>query len=212
MTPSRSGTSSSPGPRRRTLPRSFYDRDALAVAPELLNKVLVRTGDGPRLAARIVEVEAYRGADDPGSHAFVRRTLRNATMFGPPGRLYVYFSYGNHWCMNAVCGPGLQPHAVLLRAAAPLAGIDAMRERRAAARRDRDLCAGPGRLGQAFDVDRSCDDLDLVRGPLRIVDDGVAPPAQPGVSQRIGLGAGKGEDLPYRFYVPGNENVSRPPR
>ena len=98
--------------------------------PSCSNKVLVRTGDGARLAARIVEVEAYRGADDPGSHAFRRQTPRNATMFGPPGRLYVYFSYGNHWCMNVVCGPGAQPHAVLLRAAAPLAGVDAMRERR----------------------------------------------------------------------------------
>jgi DNA-3-methyladenine glycosylase len=194
--------------RGRALPRAFYDRDALEVAPELLNKVLVRTGDGPRLAARIVEVEAYRGADDPGSHAFRRQTPRNGVMFGPPGHLYVYFSYGNHWCMNAVCGPGLQPHAVLLRAAAPLAGLDAMRERRTAARRDRDLCSGPGRLGQAFGVDRSFDGRDLVRGELRIVDDGVAPPAAPGVSRRIGLGADKGEELALRFYVPCDENVS----
>jgi DNA-3-methyladenine glycosylase len=215
VTPSRSrpdASSSGKRTRPRVLPRGFYDRDALVVAPDLLNKVLVRTGDGARLAARIVEVEAYRGAEDPGSHAFRRQTLRNATMFGPPGRLYVYFSYGNHWCMNAVCGPGQEPHAVLLRAAAPLAGIDAMRERRVAARRDRDLCSGPGRLGQAFGVDRSYDDLDLVRGVLRIVDDGVAPPSRPGVSRRIGLGAGKGDELPYRFYVPGNENVSRAPR
>jgi DNA-3-methyladenine glycosylase len=194
--------------RSRALPRAFYDRDALEVAPELLNKVLVRNGDGPRLAARIVEVEAYRGADDPGSHAYRRQTPRNATMFGPPGRLYVYFSYGNHWCMNAVCGPGAQPHAVLLRAAAPLAGLDAMHERRVAARRDRDLCAGPGRLGQAFGVDRSLDGADLVRGELRIVDDGVAPPARPEVSRRIGLGTDKGEELAYRFFVSGDENVS----
>ena len=200
------------GARRRTLPRAFYDRDALAVAPELLNKLLVRTGEGVRLAARIVEVEAYRGADDPGSHAFRRQTPRNATMFGPPGKLYVYFSYGNHWCMNAVCGPGEQPHAVLLRAAAPLAGVDAMRERRVAAKRDRDLCAGPGRLGQAFGVGRTDDGADLVRGTLRIVDDGVAPPARPGISRRIGLGAEKGEDLPYRFYIAGDENVSGKPR
>jgi DNA-3-methyladenine glycosylase len=198
--------------RGRVLPRAFYDRDALEVAPELLNKVLVRGGDGPRLAARIVEVEAYRGADDPGSHAYRRQTPRNATMFGPPGRLYVYFSYGNHWCMNAVCGPGTQPHAVLLRAAAPLAGLDAMRERRVAARRDRDLAAGPGRLGQAFGVDRSFDGADLVRGELRIVDDGVAPPDRPGVSRRIGLGADKGDDLALRFYVAGDENVSAKPR
>ena len=202
-------------PRRtvgRTLPRSFYDRDALVVAPELLNKVLVRTGDGPRLAARIVEVEAYRGTDDPGSHSFRRRTPRNATMYGPPGRLYVYFSYGNHWCMNAVCGPGDVPHAVLLRAAAPLAGMDSMRERRVAAKRDRDLCSGPGRLGQAFAIDRDCDGADLVRGSLRIIDDGVAPPASPGASVRIGLGAGKGDELPYRFYVTGDDNVSAKPR
>ena len=201
-----------PAVRGRALPRSFYDRDALEVAPDLLNKVLVRTGDGPRLAARIVEVEAYRGAEDPGSHAYRRRTPRNATMFGRPGHLYVYFSYGNHWCMNAVCGPGSQPHAVLLRAAAPLAGLDAMRERRTAARRDRELCAGPGRLGQAFGIDRSNDGDDLVRGALRIVDDGVGPPSRPGISRRIGLGAEKGEDLPFRFYLPGNENVSVKPR
>ena len=194
--------------RSRVLPRAFYDRDALEVAPALLNKVLVRNDDGPRLAARIVEVEAYRGADDPGSHAYRRQTPRNATMFGPPGRLYVYFSYGTHWCMNAVCGPGNQPHAVLLRAAAPLAGLDVMRERRVAARRDRDLCAGPGRLGQAFGIDGSFDGVDLVRGALRILDDGVGPPSKPGVSRRIGLGTDKGEELPLRFYVPGDANVS----
>ena len=212
MTAGQPDSSKRPTTRGRALPRSFYDRDALDVAPELLNKVLVRVGDGARLAARIVEVEAYRGADDPGSHAYRRQTPRNAIMFGPPGHLYVYFSYGAHWCMNAVCGPGEQPHAVLLRAAAPLAGVDAMRERRAAAKRDRDLCSGPGRLGQAFGVDRTDNGVDLVRGPLRIVDDGVAPPARPGISERIGLGADKGEHLPLRFYVPGNENVSRAPR
>jgi DNA-3-methyladenine glycosylase len=199
------------------MPRGFYDRDALELAPELLNKLLERTdagpvGGGPRLAARIVEVEAYRGADDPGSHSFRRRTPRNATMFGPPGHLYVYFSYGNHWCMNVVAGPGLQPHAVLLRAAAPLAGVDTMRERRVAARRDRDLCSGPGRLGQAFGVNRTHDGLDLVRGDIRILDDGVAPPPRPGISARIGLAAGKGEERRYRFYVEGDENVSAKPR
>jgi DNA-3-methyladenine glycosylase len=182
------------------------------VARELLNKVLVRSGDGPRLAARIVEAEAYRGADDPGSHAYRRKTPRNATMFGPPGHLYVYVSYGNHWCMNAVCGPGGQPHAVLLRAAAPVAGIERMRERRGAGRRDRELCAGPGRLGQAFGIDRGLDGTDLVRGPVRIVDDGVAPPARPGVSRRVGLGVGKGEELMLRFFLPGDEHLSRGPR
>ena len=194
--------------RALVLPRTFYDRDALEVAPELLNKVLV----GNEVAARIVEVEAYRADEDPGSHAYRGRTPRNASMFGAPGTLYVYFSYGNHWCMNAVCGPGERPHAVLLRAAAPVRGLDVMRERRPKAARDRDLCAGPGRLGQAFAVDRSSDGTSLVRGPLGIVDDGIAPPVQPGVSPRIGLAAGKGHEEPWRFYVPGDPNISRPPR
>jgi DNA-3-methyladenine glycosylase len=192
----------------RPLPRSFYARDARAVAPELLNKVLLRQGRAP-IAARIVEVEAYCGADDPGSHAFRGRTVRNATMFGPPGHLYVYFTYGMHWCANAVCGQETVPHAVLLRAGAPIVGLDVMRTRRPAARRDRDLCSGPARLAQAFDVDRRCDAADLISGPLRIVDDGTEPPAQPGISTRVGLSAGRGADLPWRYTVIGDPNLSR---
>ena len=195
--------------RGKVLPRRFYDRDALEVAPELLNKLLV-TDDG--VAARLVEVEAYRGSEDPGSHSYRGETARNATMFGTPGSLYVYFTYGMHWCANAVCGPGEQPHAVLLRAAAPVDGLDVMRVRRAKARRDRELCAGPARLAQAFGLDRTDDGDDLVRGALRIVDDGVPPPAVPGVSTRVGLAPGKGDLFPWRFYVPGDENVSGRPR
>lgn len=194
--------------RARALTRRFFDRDALAVAPELLNKVLAGNG----ASARIVEVEAYRADEDPGSHAYRGRTPRNASMFAQPGTLYVYFSYGNHWCMNAVCGPEERAHAVLLRAAAPLTGIEMMRARRRGVSRDRDLTSGPGRLGQAFAADRTLDGTSLLRGPLRILDDGVAPPARPGVSTRIGLADGKGHDLAYRFYVPGDPNVSRPPR
>ena len=189
----------------RPLARIFYDRDALEVAPELLNKVLAGNG----VAARIVEVEAYRADEDPGSHAFRGRTKRNASMFGRPGTLYVYFSYGNHWCMNAVCGPGARAHAVLLRAAAPLDGIATMRSRRAKARRDTELCAGPGRLGQAFAVDGELDGTSLLRGPLRILDDGTPPPARPGVSTRIGLATGRGEKLRYRFFGPGDRHLSR---
>jgi DNA-3-methyladenine glycosylase len=189
----------------RPLTRTFFDRDALAVAPELLNKVL--RGNG--VSARIVEVEAYRAGDDPGSHAYRGRTPRNASMFERPATLYVYFSYGNHWCMNAVCGPGAQAHAVLLRAAEPVAGIETMRARRPKARRDRDLCSGPGKLGQAFAVDRSLDGTSLVRGPLRVLDDGTPPPDRPGRSPRIGLAPGKGEQLRYRFFVRANPNLSR---
>jgi DNA-3-methyladenine glycosylase len=192
-----------------TLPRSFYDRDAQTVALELLNKVLVTGRGRERIAALLVEVEAYCGADDPGSHAFRGPTSRNATMFGSPGHLYVYFTYGMHWCANAVCGPGKTPHAVLLRAGAPLEGLDVMRARRLAARRDRELCSGPARLAQAFGIDRALDGADLVRGPVRIVDDGTPPPRRAGVSTRIGLSIGRGEDLAWRFTVTGDPNLSR---
>ena len=192
--------------RSRRLPRSFYRRDARLVAPELLNKVLVR-GD---LAARIVEVEAYAGGEDPGSHAFRGPTARNATMFGAPGHLYVYFTYGMHFCANAVCSDHGEATAVLLRAAAPLRGLAEMRAARGrAARRDRDLLSGPGKLCQAFGVTREHDGVDLVTGAggVTIVDDGTPPPATPGVSLRIGLSAGV--DLPWRWYVPGDPNLSR---
>jgi DNA-3-methyladenine glycosylase len=171
----------------------------------LLNKVLVH---GP-VRARLVEVEAYTGTDDPGSHAYRGETARNGTMFGPPGHLYVYFTYGMHWCANAVCGPGKIPHAVLLRAAAPLDGIEVMRERRPKARRVADYARGPGSLGQAFGFDRSFDGIDLTDGPVRIVDDGTPPPEAPGVSLRIGLAPGKGDDLPYRFFVPADPHLTR---
>ncbi len=182
---------------RRALTRAFYDRDALAVAPELLNKLLI----GNSVVARLTVVEAYRASEDPGSHAYRRQTPRNATMFGAPGLLYVYFSYGMHWCMNAVCGPGEQAHAVLLRAADPVDGLDLMYERRVKAKRDRDLLSGPGKLGQAFAVDKSYDGTSLLRGPIKIVDDGTPPPDHPVVSTRVGLASGKGETLPYRFVV-----------
>jgi len=184
--------------RALTLGRSFYDRDAAEVAPELLNKVLVGNG----VAARLIEVEAYRAGEDPGSHAYRGETKRNASMFAKPGTLYVYFSYGMHWCMNAVCGPGAQAHAVLLRAATPVRGIEIVRERRPKARRDRDLLSGPGKLTQAFAVSGDDDGTSLVRGgSLKIVDDGTPPPEYPHVTKRIGLAPGKGDNLLLRFTV-----------
>jgi DNA-3-methyladenine glycosylase len=123
-------------------------------------------------------------------------------MFGPPGRLYVYFSYGVHWCMNVVCGPGAQPHAVLLRAATPLTGIECMYERRRKAKREADLASGPGKLGQAFGMDKSGDGTSLLRGgPLRILDDGVPAPDEPRITPRIGLAPGKGDELLLRFLA-----------
>jgi DNA-3-methyladenine glycosylase len=187
------------------LARPFYDRDPREVAADLLHKVLVR---GER-AARLVEVEAYLGSEDPGAHSYRGMTRRNATMFGPPGRLYVYFTYGMHWCANVVCADEGVGVAVLLRAAAPLAGLDAMRAARPAARRDRDLCRGPARLCQAFGIDRSFDGADLVNvdAGVTLVDDGMAPPERPVVTTRVGLSAGA--EHPWRWYVEGDPNVSR---
>jgi DNA-3-methyladenine glycosylase len=192
-------------PRRKRLARAFYRRDSRTVAPELLGKVLVHG----RRAGRIVEVEAYCGDLDPGSHAFRGMTKRNATMFGPPGGLYVYFTYGMHWCANAVCGEVGEGVAVLLRALAPLDGIEEMRAARPAAATDRLLCSGPARLCQAFGLDGTFDGADLVKGDreVTIVDDGTDPPDAPGVSTRIGLTAGA--EHPWRWFVPGDPNLSR---
>jgi DNA-3-methyladenine glycosylase len=197
----------------RTLPRSFYRRDARELAPLLLNKLLVRVEPGePRLTARIVEVEAYCGSEDPASHAFRGPTKRNATMFGPPGRLYVYFTYGMHWCANVVGHATGDASAVLVRAAAPVDGVELMRTRRVKARRDRELCAGPARLCQAFGLTGAFDGIDLTRGEVRIIDDGVPPPRPPVVTTRVGLRAGEGDESPWRFLVPGDPNISRGPR
>ena len=196
------------GSSARPLDRGFYARGALEVAPDLLKKVLVAP-DGR--AGRIVEVEAYRGADDPGSHGFRGPTKRNATMFGPPGHLYVYFTYGMHWCANVVAETDGVAAAVLLRALTPLAGLDAMYEARGpAARRDRDLCSGPAKLTQALGIDGAVDGADLITADqgVTIVDDGTPPPPAPAVTTRIGLT--NGTDLPWRFHVPAVADVSRP--
>ncbi len=194
-------------PRKdRRLPRAFYRRDPRVVAPDLLNKVLV-SADGRR--ARIVETEAYCGPIDAAAHTFRGRTARNATMFGPPGHLYVYFTYGMHWCANTSCGEDGEGVGVLLRAGEPLAGLELMRAARPAAKRDRDLCSGPARLCQAFGIDRRLDGIDLVAatGGLAIVDDGMPPPAEPVVGPRIGIRHAAEE--PWRWYVRDNQNVSR---
>lgn len=175
------------------------------MAPALLGLVLA-AGDR---AGRIVEVEAYLGADDPASHAHRGPTPRNATMFDRPGLLYVYFTYGMHWCTNVVAGPEGDGGAVLIRALAPLAGVDAMREVRPAARRDRDLCNGPAKLAQALGIDGSHDGVDLCDpdSPVRLLDDGRRPGAEPVVTTRVGIS--RATDRPWRWYLPDDPHVSR---
>lgn len=191
---------------RVVLDREFYRRDPRKVAKELLNKVLLRA-DGR--SGRIVEVEAYCGAKDAAAHAYRGKTMRNATMFGPAGHLYVYFSYGMHWCCNAVCGDVDEGVGVLLRGLAPLTGLDVMRAARVACQRDSDLCRGPARLCQAFGINGTYDGADLVAGSngLTIVDDGTPAPARPVATSRVGISHATGK--PWRWYVPGDPHISR---
>jgi DNA-3-methyladenine glycosylase len=192
--------------RGRRLGAGFYRRDPLAVAPELLNKVLVH---GDR-AGRIVEVEAYRGSDDPASHAYRGPTPRTEVMFDPPGHLYVYFSYGMHWCANVVAHERGLAGAVLLRALAPERGVDAMRAARPRARRSVDVANGPAKLCQALGIDGRQNGVDLVHAQagLTVVDDGMAPPLAPAVGPRVGISVAI--DRPWRFAVPGDPHRSRP--
>jgi DNA-3-methyladenine glycosylase len=192
--------------------RRLLEADPVDVAPLLLNKVLVHG----ETSGRIVEVEAYRGEADPASHAFRGPTARNAVMFGPAGHLYVYFTYGMHFCCNVVCQPAGTAGAVLIRALAPLTGLGVMAARRPRARLERDYCSGPGKLCQALDIDRSLDGADLLseRSPVRLVDDATPAPSGTalGSGGRIGIPVDSVTGLePWRFFVVGDPNVSVAP-
>ena len=193
--------------------RADLEGNPVKVAPWLLNKLLVSGGR----VGRIVEVEAYHGANDAASHAYRGRTPRTSVMFGPPGFLYVYFTYGMHWCANVVCGPDGEAAAVLIRALAPVAGLKEMRAARPKARSDRDLCSGPAKLCQALGITGSDNGTDLLaRGvgragvvrPVRLAADGTPPPNRPARGTRIGIK--EATEHRWRFWVPGDPNVSRP--
>ena len=194
------------------LPQAFYDRDPRKVSRALLGKVLVRRERGRVLAGRIVETEAYLDGD-PAAHSYVGRTARNDVLFGPPGRCYVYFIYGNHYCLNVSCLPDGTPGAVLFRALEPLVGMERMAVARGAvianAKQLKMLTSGPGRMAQAFGVTRERDngkDFFDTKSDLIIVDDGYRV-RKIEATPRIGIT--KAADLPWRYLVHGNLFVSR---
>ncbi|KUF13721.1 MULTISPECIES: DNA-3-methyladenine glycosylase [Streptomyces] len=197
-------------PDRTPLPRDFFDRPVLEVAPELLGRVLVRsTPDGP-IELRLTEVEAYAGEADPGSHAYRGRTARNSVMFGPPGHAYVYFTYGMWHCLNVVCGPEGTASGVLLRAGEITAGAELARERRLSARNDKELAKGPARLATALDVGRNLDGADFCAGPdapLTLLRGTPTPSEQVSNGPRTGVG-GEGSVHPWRFWTTNDPTVS----
>ncbi|HTR64545.1 MAG TPA: DNA-3-methyladenine glycosylase [Terriglobales bacterium] len=194
------------------MPPAFYDRDPRRVARHLLGKVLVRREGRRRLSARIVEVEAYLGTDDAAAHSASGRTARNAVLFGPPGHVYVYFIYGNHYCLNFSCLPDGVAGGVLVRAVEPLEGIEQMAQARGiSVEGPRDLkllTSGPGRLAEAFGITRLRDngkDAASSRSDLRVVDDGYRPRR---VLTTARIGIRKAAELPLRYVIPGNTFVS----
>ena len=212
------------------LPREFFDRPSTEVAPDLLGCVLWHDTAAGRVAVRLVEVEAYQGAADPASHAFRGQTARNAVMFGPPGHVYVYFTYGMHFCANLVCQPPGQAEAVLLRAGEVVAGAELatarrLRENGRAPGNDRapgngrllrtiDLARGPARLCQALGIDRGLDGADVCKPGSAL---GIGPAlaaAVPAASGQAGIrtgprvGVSQAADRPWRYWLAGDEHVS----
>lgn len=185
------------------LPRAFYDRPAEVVARALLGKVIVHGA----VAARIVETEAYLGLSDRAAHAWRGETPRTKVLFGPPGHAYVYLIYGMYECLNLVAEGEGSPGCVLIRALEPLAGIEAMRERRGPVKRDRDLANGPGKLTIAMGITRALSGADVTRGSFTVREPVVSEAFEIAVSPRIGIR--HNADWPLRFYISGNECVSR---
>ncbi len=196
------------------LAREFFNRDSRLVGRELLGKLLVRREGRRKLVGRVVEVEAYLGKEDPAAHSFGGPTPRNMVMFGPPGFAYVYFIYGNHYCLNVSCQPEGNAAAVLFRALEPLAGIEQMalaRDMTVENARDlRLLTSGPGRMAEAFAVTRERDngkDLTTSRSDLWLADDGFVP-AEIVATKRIGIT--KAAEREWRYLIKGNPFVSGP--
>mgnify|MGYP000871117304 CR=1 FL=1 len=194
---------------------SLLSRDSLEAAPALLGAVIAVAGPEGRVAIRLTEVEAYRGEEDPGSHAFRGLTARNASMFEAGGCTYVYFTYGMHHCLNIVTGPAGVSRAVLLRGGEVVDGVEVARARRPAARADRDLARGPARLCAALGLDRS-DDGTPLGGPGSRISLTLPEPRRAPDAERIRSGprtgvagpGGDGEAFPWRFWLDGEPTVS----
>ena len=196
--------------------RAFYQRPTLDVLRDIIGKVLVHDVRGRRVSGAIVEAEAYIGESDPACHAAPGLTARNAPLYGPPGRAYVYLNYGLHYLVNAVTEEEGAPAAILIRGLEPLEGLELMRARRARVRRassqarpplvaDADLCRGPGNLTVALGVTLRQNEQDLIAGPLRIEDHGIRP-GDLSWTPRIGIRVGT--EQPWRCYWTGKASVS----
>ncbi len=188
--------------------RIFYENDTLTVARDILGKVLVRRTSEDLLMGRIVETEAYRGVDDPASHSYRGRTKRNEVMFGMPGVTYVYFTYGNHYCLNIVTEQKEVPAALLIRALEPLAGIEVMKKNRGLSRIT-DLTNGPGKLTKAFQIIYEHNGIDVTDPSSPIV---IYEPSENkdfNVVQTTRIGIKVATERPWRFYIRGNPYVSR---
>jgi DNA-3-methyladenine glycosylase len=194
----------------KPLPRSFYARPVLTVAKDVIGKLLVHETPAGVTAGRIVEAEAYRGPEDRAAHSWGgRRTTRTEAMFGPPGFAYVFFVYGMHWHLNLVTTREEAPHAVLLRAIEPVAGAELMARRRGLPATNVNLCNGPGKLCQAFDIGRHHYGVDLTRGALFLSESTTAR-GKLGRTARVGVDYAEAwADKPWRFFELGNRWVSR---
>ena len=186
------------------LGRVFFEEDAPQVARKLIGNLLVRASDGKRLSGAIVEAEAYRGSNDPASHAYRGRTKRNDVMFGDPGHAYVYFTYGNHFCLNLTCEPAGVPAAVLVRAIEPREGIEEMKARRGV-EKVQDVANGPGKLTKALGIGRELNGEDLVTSERLFLEEGEKP-RRVGSSSRVGISSGTA--YRWRYFVEGSRFVS----
>lgn len=215
VVPSRVAAAQLDPARLQRIPRDFFDRDPRQVAPDLLGKVLVRRERHSVIVGKIIETEAYLGTDDPAAHSAAGKTARNAVLFGPPGHAYVYFIYGNHFCLNVSCLREGDAGCVLIRALEPLAGISEMARHRGLdathPKNVRLLASGPGRLAQALGITRPRDngkDLLDPNSDLQLLDGGFASPE---IATTARVGITKAAEHPFRYVIAGNAFVSGKP-